>query len=342
MPTEEVPVERAERLRFGVRIPSYAWSDATYDDADHLRGYCRRVEELPFDGIWVIDHLLVSPALYGVSWLDPLMTLTFAAAVTDRVSVGPAALVLPLRQPVLLAKELATLQHLSKGRLILGIATGWDEKEFDSVGVSLRERGGRTDEALALILRLLSEQDVSFEGKFFSAHGISIEPPIASAPPVWVAGGSLVRAEETPDTSYIAPSVLRRILRADGWISRSSGSDASSVKKDWEEINRFLSHNDRDPETLVFAQTQFVHIVETNSRRVALAEQLPHFRRVMGTHRSDDDLTASYLVGTVDEIQREIDDLVQVGMDYLMLTPLVSSSKQLDLLVTHAVEPLSK
>jgi hypothetical protein len=86
-------------MRFGLRIPSFAWRDLTHQDAAELGDYCRQVDSLPFEDIWVIDHLLEAPAVYGVSWLDPLTALTFAAGVTERVGLGTAALILPCGIP---------------------------------------------------------------------------------------------------------------------------------------------------------------------------------------------------------------------------------------------------
>lgn len=328
-------------MRFGLRIPSYAWHELTHDDAVELGDYCRQVDSLPFEDIWVIDHLLEAPAVYGVSWLDPLTTLTFAAGVTERVGLGTAALILPLRHPVLLAKEIATLDLLTQGRFILGIATGWDPKEFEVMDVPLGQRGRRTDEALDLLTRLLSEDAVSFNGSFWRVDDVTIYPKIASAPPLWVAGGSLGHAPETPDKPYIAAGVLRRILSADGWMARSSGSDADMVKADWEVVQEFLRAEGRDPETLTFAHTQFLHIVDTASRDDAFDQQMPHFIRVMGTHRTRDDFASSYLLGTVDEIQRRIEDLRAVGLEYMILTPVSNDPSQLDLLNKHVVEPFS-
>jgi probable F420-dependent oxidoreductase len=328
-------------MRFGLRIPSFAWPELTPEDAAELGDYCRQVDALPFEDIWVIDHLLVAPAVYGVSWLDPLITLTYAAGVTERVGLGTAALILPLRHPVLLAKEIATLDFLSQGRFILGIATGWDPKEFEAMDVPLRQRGRRTDEALDLLTRLLSEDAVTFNGSYWHADDVTIYPKVSSPPRLWVAGGSLGHAPETPDKPYIAPGVLRRILRADGWMARSSGSDAEMVKADWDVVQEYLQANGRDPKSLIFAHTQFVHIVDTPSRDVAFDEQMPHFLRVMGTHRTTEDLASSYLLGTVDDIQNRIDDLRKVDLEYMILTPVSNDRRQLDLINKHVVGPFS-
>jgi probable F420-dependent oxidoreductase len=325
-------------MRFGLRIPSYAWPQFSPEDAVEFRDYCRRADSAPFDDLWVIEHLLVAPAVYGVSWLDPFVTLALAAGVTERVGLGTAALVLPLRHPVLLAKEIASLQALSRGRFILGVATGWDEKEFDVMGAPLKERGKRTDEALNVISRLLSEEEVSFQGRFFQFEDVTIHPRVAP-PPLWVAGGSLGHAPETPDKPYIAPGVLRRILTADGWMCRSSGSDLEMVRKDWEEVRRFLQENGRDPDTLTFGHTQFVHVVETDTTEEALEVQVPHFIRVMGTHRTEEDLRASYLLGTIEEIQGRIAELAEVGLEYLIVTPVANDPAQVELISKHVVQP---
>lgn len=328
-------------MRFGLRLPSYAWPDLTYDQARALGRYARRAEEVGFDSLWVIEHLLVAPALYAVSWLDPLVVLGHVAAVTERVRLGTSILVLPLRHPVLVAKEVATLDYLSGGRFILGVGSGWAEEEFRTMGVPLNERGARLDEGLEIVRRLLTEPEVTFTGRFYAVAGVSIEPRPPRIPPVWVAGGSLGRAPETPDKPYIAKTVLDRIARADAWMARSSGSDAAMVKADWEIVQDYLCRCGRDPATLTFAHTQFVHISERSTHEAAIAEQVPLFARVMGTHRSHEDLAASYLLGTIDEIQRRIDDLRAVGLQELLLTPVSDDPRQLNLLVEHIVRPFS-
>jgi hypothetical protein len=137
-----------------------------------------------------------------------------------------------------------------------------------------------------------------------------------------------------------APSVLARIARADGWMSRSSGSDASMVKADWIVVQDHLRSIGRDPRTLTFAHTQFVHISEAPTRESAMAEQGPLFTRVMGDHRDFDDLAASYLMGTIEDIQRRIADLAEVGLQELIITPVTDDPRQIDLLAAHVMGPL--
>jgi len=328
-------------MKFGLRLPSYAWPDATYEQVGRLGAYARQAEEAGFDSLWVIEHLLASPALYAVAWHDPLAVLAHVAAVTERVRLGTAILVLPLRHPAIVAREVITLDFLSGGRFILGVGTGWDEKEFATAGVPLKERGARLDEELEVIRRLLSEETVTHHGRFFHLDEVAMVPRPPKPPPVWIAGGSLGHAPETPDKPFIAPTVLARIGRADGWMSRSSGSDASMVKADWIVVQEYLRSIGRDPGTLTFAHTQFVHLSEASTRAKAIAEQGPFFTRVMGDHRGHEDLAASYLLGTIDDIQRRIADLAAVGLQELIITPVTDDPRQLDLLATHVVAPFS-
>ena len=329
-----------KRLRFGLRIPSYAPSGLTYQGSRELLDYCRQIDDLPFEDIWVIDHLLVSKGVYGVSWLDAIATLSAAAAVTERVGLGTAALVLPLRHPVTLAKEIASLHMLSGGRFRFGVAVGWDPEEFAATGVPLKERGIRTDEALELIRRLLTEENVTSEGRFWQVEDLTIYPRLPDPPPVWIAGGTLTHAPDTPDKPFMAPGVLARILKADGWMARSSGSDPGDVANDWKLVQEHLSANGRDPATLTFGATQFLHVTEDRDRRKALAEQMPHFLEIMGGHRTDEDLQASYLTGTIDDMLATIQALQGAGLQYLILTPLVNDPAQLKLITRHIVEPM--
>ncbi|GIS90035.1 MAG: hypothetical protein CM1200mP20_00760 [Pseudomonadota bacterium] len=123
-----------------------------------------------YDSLTVGDHLLTAPGLYGGSWLDPLMVLACARVRPKSFPLGTNILVVPIRHPVLLAKELATLDHMSGGRFFFGVGPGWNEPEFTSRGISMRERGRRTDEILDAVKLLLTEENVSFSGKFFSVR----------------------------------------------------------------------------------------------------------------------------------------------------------------------------
>ena len=171
-----------------------------------------------------------------------MVTLAVAAGATERIRLGTAILCAPFRHPTIIAKEVASLDSLSGGgRVILGIGTGHDDMEFASVGVPRRERGRRTDEALELIGLLLGTDEVSYRGDYYSvADGTTLYPRPAAPIPIWIGGGSQVHVVDNVDTPNMAPAVLARIGRHDGWICRSSGTSPEIVADDIASVRGYL------------------------------------------------------------------------------------------------------
>jgi alkanesulfonate monooxygenase SsuD/methylene tetrahydromethanopterin reductase-like flavin-dependent oxidoreductase (luciferase family) len=327
-------------MQIGIWLPSYTYPDLTYDRVrGSVRDYSMRCNELGYD-IWVIDHLLHAPGLYGMAWLEPLQVLTYATAVAPDVTIGTGILVLPLRHPVMLAKEIATLDFLSGGRYRFGIGPGWYPGEFAATGTTVKQRGPRTDEILSAVRRLLSEENVTFEGRFYSFEDVTIEPRPPRFPEVWVSGGSRIPDPEYSDVSVLADSVLNRILEADTWLSRCSGNQ-EFVKRDWELIQAALAERGRAPDSLRFAHCNFTYLVETSDREAALEAQRRPFLEVMGTHRSFEHLQESYLLGSLDDIIERLVDLKDAGVEYLVLGPTSDEHEQLDLIEKHLVPALA-
>jgi len=319
-------------MEFGWRVPSYAGPQTTAASARALVPYFAKVEEAGFAGLWVIDHLLVAPNVYSVAWQDPMITLAVAAGATERIRLGTAILCAPFRHPTIIAKEVASLDSLSGGgRAILGIGTGHDDMEFASVGVPRRERGRRTDEALELIGLLLSSDEVSYRGDYYSvADGTTLHPRPASPVPIWIGGGSQVHVVDNVDTPDMAPAVLARIGRHDGWICRSSGTSPEIVADDIASVRGYLGAR-RDMSTFTMSHAQWMHIVDSADRREVIAEQLAAYRTVMDVKRSDEDLQNAYLFGTIDEMTARIRALAAAGIDHLIINPLTDDPAQIDL-----------
>ncbi len=299
---------------------------------DEIAGFARRVEDLGFDSLWATDHLLHGSVFYDVAWLDPLLSLSFASAVTRRVRLGTSILVIPTRHPLTLAKDVATLAALSGDRFILGAGTGWDEREFDAVGVRKRDRGARTDESLALIDRLLAGGRVDHRGAFFEADGIGIGPTPSRRVPTWVAGGQQLARPESPEPPAFAPAVLRRIAIADGWIARPTAT-TEQIAGDAGRIADALRSAGRDRSSFTFAHENFLHFVDTDDAEVAAAEQRPAFAAVMGTGRPFEYFEAVYLTGTRTEVVEKIVRRLRAGVRYLILHTLEPSTRQIDLWV---------
>ncbi len=321
-------------MKFGAWIPSFSRHKMDYSEAEGIREYARKAEALGFDGVWVIDHLLYAPGLYGVSWLEPLSVLSHVAAVTKRIRIGTSILVLPLRNPVLLAKTIATMDFLSGGRYVFGIGPGWYEREFEVMGTHISERGARTDEILDAVRVLLTKEKASFEGKYYRFEDVQIDPLPPKMPEVWVSGGSRIETDLSPDKPTIAPSVLRRIAKCDAFVVRNTGYQ-DWVKRDLVDARAYVASVGRDPMSLTLAHVQFTHIVETTDRAKALEIQRPHFEFAMGAHRDWDHLQACYLTGTIDDMCEQIEDLRNAGLEYLIVHPTSTEPDQIDLIAKH-------
>ncbi len=325
-------------VTIGLAVPTFAGPLADHGEARRLRAVAERAETLGFAGLWVAEHLLRAPLIYGVSFLSPLSVLAHLAARTQRIRLGTAILVLPLRDPVVLAKELATLDLLAEGRLALGVGTGWDAHEFESVGVPLRERGSRTDEALALLRRLLTEERVTFAGRHHRVRDVTIDPRPPRFPEVWVGGGSKMADPDAADRPAMAPAVLARIRReADVWVTRPT--DEALILSDIGQVRAACAGRERGP--LRLGHFNFVHVVDTRDREEATRAQRPHYERVMGAHRPPAALEACYLMGTPAEIVERLCRLRRAGVTEFILGPLTSDEAQIELIEGLIARPLA-
>lgn len=152
----------------------------------------RLAERLGYHTVWLPDHLL-PPADYGDTYggvYEPLISLSYLAALTTTIRLGTSVLVLPMRSPFVVAKQVATLDRFSGGRVTLGVGVGWDAEEFRSVGADFRGRGARTDEGIRLLRHLFAGGRAPFPGRYFPYHS-GVFAPIPHQPiPIGVGGTS--------------------------------------------------------------------------------------------------------------------------------------------------------
>ncbi len=176
------------------------------DDPTFLRRLVELGDRYGYDSIWLSDRI-VSDRFS----LEPMVALSMVAAYSDRLKFGTSVLAMPLRNPVVLAKQIATLDYLSQGRFFPAVGLGQEEpEEYEACGVSKEDRGPRTDEAIRLMRRLWEEDNVTHEGAFYTCHDVSITPKpfLQPSTPVWIGGRSAAAA--------------RRVGRVgDGWLVSS-------------------------------------------------------------------------------------------------------------------------
>jgi alkanesulfonate monooxygenase len=314
--------------RFGVFLPSYIWEGDGPERARGIRDFARTVEDLGFDSLFITDHLLAAKQFYSVSFLEPLSALAVAAGVTERVRLGTSILIMPLRNPVILAKELATLQFLSENRMILGAGVGWNDVEYEAVGVHKSERGKRTDEMLDIMIPLLECETVTYHGRYYSVDDVSIEPMASQRPEIWIGGGSQLADPKSPDLPRFVESVKARTLRSDGWIPRPT-CPPDDIARDWTELQAYYREHGRDPDECVVAHENFLHLVLTNDPVKAREEQHRAFLKVMSAERGERYLESVYLFGTPDEVVASLQRRIDAGVEYFMLHTMTPDPAQL-------------
>ncbi|MGA1974855.1 MAG: TIGR03619 family F420-dependent LLM class oxidoreductase [Conexivisphaerales archaeon] len=177
-------------MRFGVCIPNFG----DHLSPESIREVCLAAEEVGYDSVWTTDHLVTpsgTSSPYKNSY-ESVTVLAYAAAVTRRVALGTSIIVLPMRDPVLLAKQLATVDQLSGGRLIAGLAVGWWEEEFKALGASFHDRGVRAEEEIELLRSLWTQPVVDYVGRYYSVRDVTCDPKPeqSGGPPIWIGGNS--------------------------------------------------------------------------------------------------------------------------------------------------------
>jgi probable F420-dependent oxidoreductase len=230
-------------MKLSVEFPSVAYREGP----DGVRRFAQGLERIGYDHIDVFDHVVMGfpiegrpPGPYNAAMpiLEPLVTIGFLAAATSRMTLGTEVLVLPQRDPTLVAKQVSTLDTLSGGRIRLGVGVGWQESEYEALGADFHTRGARMDEAIALLRTYWTEPQVTLTGPYYRATSMGMEPkpPQGRRLPIWIGGGS--------------DAALRRVGRlGDGWLA-SRVTDAEDGRRSIAAIRRYAEEAGRDPATL--------------------------------------------------------------------------------------------
>lgn len=236
-------------MKFGV-IPPYA--RAPIEEGEYAVAFAQMAEECGFESVWVVEHVVMaveyksvypydpsgrSPFHADVVQPDPLLWLSYIAAATKRIRLGTSVLVLPQRNPVILAKELATLDRLSGGRVELGIGIGWVREEADAVGTDFDNRGRRADEYIRVMRTLWREPVASFAGEFVRFENVVSRPkPVQpGGVPIVVGGHSKAaarRAGRLGDGFYplgVHGEHLAELRTVMAESARANGRDPSTI-----------------------------------------------------------------------------------------------------------------
>lgn len=260
-------------------------------EAEALLSVARAAEAANLDSVWTGEHVVLpeprvppSPSDPRTPFLDPAVALSHIAAVTERIGLGTGIIILPQRNPLVLAKELASLDVVSRGRLLFGIGAGYLEPEFRALGAPFEDRGAVTDEAIEAIKALWTMDQPAYRGRFFSFEGINAFPrPVQKPHPPIIVGGT---------SRYGA----RRAARyGNGWYGFRTDIEATRRSIGW--IEEFIRRGER-PADLGAIEISVTPPVRTTPDLIAQYEEIGVHRLIPYAH-----------VTTLDEMLRFVDAL---------------------------------
>jgi probable F420-dependent oxidoreductase len=302
-------------VRFSISIPQHVGDDGF--DPGAFRSHLARVEELGFHTAWTQEQILGSART-----LSPLQTMTYAAACTDRLRLGCAVFVTPLHNPLHLAKAIGSLDHLSRGRVELGVATGGRARPFAAFGVDADKPVARFNEGIALMKACWTEREITFDGRIWKLEGAAMEPkPVQKPhPPLWVGGSH--------------PNGLRRAVRiGDGFFG--AGSQTTAAFGEQVRIVRAeLAERDRDPSTFAIAKRVYIHVDDDPGRaRERIAAALAY-------HYGRGGLEAVAVSGPPAACVAGLRQVAAAGAEMILLNPLVDDAEQIERLAAEVMPEL--
>jgi len=274
-----------------------------------VRQVAQRADALGFQDLWVTEN-----TIDHVFCFDALTILTYIAAITTRIRLGVAVIVLPVHHPIEVAHRVATLDYVSNGRAILGVGLG-RQQHYAEFQVPTEHRVRRFREGVELIKALWTEPKVNYRGSIFQLEGGTMAPkPVQKPhPPIWMGG-------DHPD------AVRRAAVMADGWMG-SGGSSTATFARSVPILKTALEKAGRDPASFPISKRVFMAVDERAD--VARAELHRWFSVV---YRNPDGTDASGVHGTPQQVREKLEELVRMGANHLLLNPVSRHVEQLDAL----------
>jgi len=294
-----------DHIAFGMSLPHRSPDRI---DMKVVRAVAQRAEALGFRDLWVTEN-----TLDHVTCFDPVVVLTYAAAVTSRIRVGASVVVLAIHSPMMVAHQWATLDTVSNGRAILGVGLG-REHHYREFAVPQEGRVRRFREEVELIRALWTQQTVDYRGRFYQLEGATMSPkPVQQPLPIWLGVGH-------PD------AVRRAGTMADGWMG-SGGSSIAEFGRSVPVLREALAHAGRDVGSFPISKRIFMAVDERPE--VARAELNRWFTEVYHNPAGTD---ASGIHGTPEQVREKLEEVVAMGANHLLLNPVSRHVEQLEAL----------
>jgi probable F420-dependent oxidoreductase len=287
-------------------------------DLDLIRRFAIRAEELGYHSLWVAEQLLGQTPTP-----EPVSFLSYLAAITNRIRLGSAVIIATTRNPVLLAKQLGTLDVLSDGRLIVGTSLGGRPNTYPLLGGPEDRRARHFAESIGVMKALWTQEEASFSGQFWNFEGLSMSPrPVQKPhPPLWFGGRH--------------PSGLRRTARlADGWMGAGSSMTTQFVEH-VQILKQALTDRGRDPEAFPISKRVYVAIDDDADR----AER--RLQEWWGAWYGNAETASRMSVwGSVQQVVDGLNEIVEAGADMLMLNPVFDHMEHLEQFADEVIPKL--
>lgn len=314
------------KVKIGVSIPQ-AFPDGVVD-MSQVKKSIEKSESLGFDSLWVQEQTIGT-----IPMLEALGLLTYAAAITSTIKLGTSVLVVPLRDPIQLAKSLSSLDQISEGRLIVGVGQGPKVRYTSVFGISPEERVPRFLEWLRIMKALWTENAVYYNGTFRQLEGTSMEPKPRQKPhpPIWFGGRH--------------PSTLRRAVKyGDGWMGAGTSSTAL-FKQNVQELWRFMDEDGRDPSSFVISKRVYIAVDDDESRAERRLREWfsPRYRTFsQGSSRMmNPDLVSNVSIwGKADKCTELLAEVVEAGASLILLDRVFDIDEHLNCFAEEIVPKL--
>jgi len=307
---------------FGIAMRNFE-TYPTQPDAAALIDYGVRMEALGYESLWVWDHILlgVEPPF---PIIEALSLLTAVAARTTTIKLGTGILVLPLRNPVVLAKQISSIDQISGGRLILGMASGWYKREFDAVGIDFSKRGDIMDLNLEILSRLWQEDMVTAEYPPHNLRQSVMYPkPVQRPRPPLLIGG------------YVDRVLKRAAIGGDGWLTYFYKPD--SFAKSWAKVRGFAADAGKDPDTLISCNQLPIVVGD----RADVEAPMNAWLEAEWDFASWSDSTAeSAIMGTVDECVEQLQAHIDAGVHQIIFVPYKYQDEQTEIIAKEIIPRL--
>ena len=307
---------------YGIALRNFqAYPDSP--DPQELIAFAERAEELGYESLWVWDHILlgVDPCF---PILDSLTLLSAVAARTSKIKLGTGVLVLPMRNPVVLAKQIASIDHISNGRLTLGMAAGWYKREFDAVGVDFHQRGKIMDLNLDILNALLTDDWVTGEFGPYNLRKARMFPkPVQQPRPPLLIGG------------YVDRVLKRAAVKGDGWLTYFYLPDAFAA--DWAKVCNFAEEAGKDPATLISCNQLPIVVGPRDKVEGPMNEWLNTEWDFSSWSKSTPD---SAIMGTAEECVEQLQAHIETGIDRIIFVPYRYEMEQVEAIATDIIPKL--